>query len=91
MAQIPNYRSASLLYAYKRIRITEVDTQNGYVEGTDSSKQNIKISFKWFYQPFLAVPEVGEDWLVFKMDTSKELIAQSRILKYHSSGFINHF
>lgn len=70
MAQIPNYRSASLLYAYKRIRITEVDTQNGYVEGTDSSKQNIKISFKWFYQPFLAVPEVGEDWLVFKMDNN---------------------
>lgn len=70
MGQIPNYRAASLLYSYKRIRITEVDTKLGYIEGIDTSKQNIKISFKWFYHPFLAIPELGEDWLVFKIDNS---------------------
>lgn len=70
MAQTPNYRVSSLLYSYKRIRITEVNTKTGYVEGIDSSRQSIKISFKWFYHPFLAIPEIGEDWLVFKMDNN---------------------
>lgn len=55
---------------YKRITITLSDPKQGYIEGRDSGNQPVKLSFSFYYSPYIQVPKVGEDWVVKKIDNN---------------------
>lgn len=65
-----NYYAMTNLNVYKRITITIADALNNYVEGRDLNNQPIKIGLGFFYNPFFQMPNVGEDWVVKKIDNN---------------------
>lgn len=65
-----NYYAMTNLNVYKRITITIADAFNNYVEGRDLNNQPIKIGLGFFYNPFFQMPNVGEDWVVKKIDNN---------------------
>jgi hypothetical protein len=70
MANIANYRADTLMYSYKKVKITTADPIAGYIEGRDSADQPIQITFTFFHTPLVQVPKVGEYWLVTRLDNN---------------------
>lgn len=75
MTNLSTYRQYSLLYSYKRVRITEVNTQKAYLEGVDETNQVFRMTMI-FYEPYLQLPKVGEFWLITKMDNNWYLLGR---------------
>ena len=67
---VGNYYSLTNLNVYKRITITLCDPQKGIIEGRDSSNQPIKLSYNFYYDPYVQVPSLGEDWVIKKIDNN---------------------
>lgn len=65
-----DYRTQNDLFSYKRVQITTVDTEAGVIDAIDPSRQTFRLYFQWFYDPLLSVPEVGEYWLITKLDNN---------------------
>jgi hypothetical protein len=70
MQNTPQYRLMNQAYSYKKIRITNCDPSTGYIEGRDGANQQIQVTFAFFQSPFIQVPEIGEYWLVTKLDNN---------------------
>ena len=70
MSLTPDYRAKLLAYSYKKILITSSDPVAGYVEGRDSANQPIQVTFNFFFSPYLQVPQIGEYWLVTRLDNN---------------------
>jgi hypothetical protein len=65
-----NMNASLMTNIYKRIQITTSDAKNGYIEGRDSSGQAIRLSFSFYYSPYIQIPQIGEDWVVKKIDNN---------------------
>jgi hypothetical protein len=67
---IGNFYSATNLNVYKRIRITLCDPKNGIIEGRDIANQPVKLSYSFYYDPYVQVPDLGEEWIIKKIDNN---------------------
>ena len=61
---------------YSRIKIILCDTQNGYIEGIDMYNQSIRLAYSFYHSPYIQVPQIGESWIVKKIDNNWNLYAR---------------
>ena len=62
-----------MLYSYKRVSITAVDTGAGIVDAKDEILQTYKIAINNYNHPSTAIPAINEVWLIKKTADSWEL------------------
>ena len=61
---------------YSRIKITICDPENGYIEGIDMYNQSIRLAYSFYHSPYIQVPQIGESWIVKKIDNNWNLYAR---------------
>jgi hypothetical protein len=77
-----SYTQQAMLYSYKRVTITAVDTQTAIVDAVDDGAQTYKIPMGYWNPAYTAVPAVDEVWLIKKTANGWELYA-----RYEDSSF----
>lgn len=72
-----SYREQTMIYSYKRVTITGVDTSGGILDAIDEGQQTYKVSLNYYNPSYTAIPAVGEIWLIKKMSNSWELYGRA--------------